>query len=108
MSDFEFGKPVFPFFSPDNPAAQGVDHELHAVANAQHGNTEVEDFFIRPWAPLLIDTGRASGQDDALRLQGLDSCDIDVRGLNMAVDMVFPDTPGNQLIVLRAEINDQN
>ena len=46
-------------------AAQGVGHELAAVADAQDGHAPGEDFGIHMGGGLQIDGVGAAGEDDA-------------------------------------------
>ena len=108
LPDLQTGKPVFPFFRPGDRAAQGVDHELHAVADAQHRHAQVKNRRRRPGAVFFVYAGRAARQDDTFGVKGLQTFDVDVRGLDLAVHFLFPHAPGNELVVLGAEIDDDD
>ena len=49
--------------------AQGRHHELHAVADAQHRDAEIEDAGIDLGAAGFVDAGRPAGKDDPFRFQ---------------------------------------
>ena len=51
-------------------AAQLMRHDLEAIANAKHGNSRVEDLLVDSRRTRLEYRGRATGQDDCLRILG--------------------------------------
>ena len=104
----EFGKSVFTFGRTDDVAAQGINHVLQAVADAQYRNAEPKNAFVHTRGTFGINTCRTARQDDTLRCELPDRFNADVWRLNLTVNMVLPYPAGNQLIVLRTKINDQN
>src|SRR5262249_13433368 len=92
----------------DDLAAGEVIGELHAVADAEHGNAEVEDFRIAGRRPLLVDAGRPARQDDAARLQLAHPFGRDAGPHELAEDVLLAHPPGDELSVLRAEVEDQD
>ena len=89
-------------------AAQRLAGQLHPVANAQHGQAEFEDRRIALRGARLVHAGRAAGKDDPLWGQFADPCGGDVVPDDLAVDVLLPNTPGDQLRVLRTEIQNQH
>ena len=108
LLDDQFGEAVLPLVRPDHLAAQGVDHELEAVADPQDRNPEIEDPLVHPRRSRLVDGGGAAGKDDPLGPEGADLFEVDPRRLDLAVDLMFPDAPGDELVVLGSEIDDQD
>ncbi len=108
LPDVQFGESVLPLVRTDHLAAQGVDHELEAVTDPQDRNPEIEDPLVHPRRVRLVDGGGPAGKDDPFGPELPDLFDIDPRRLDLAVDLMFPDAPGDELVVLRSEIDDQN
>ena len=71
-ADGKLGEAVLAFSRAFDAAPESRRHELHAVADAQHRNTEAENAGIDLGASGLVDAGRAAGQDDAFRLKRLE------------------------------------
>ena len=46
-------------------ATEHVASELHPVADAEHGDIQLEQFRIARWSARLIDTGWPAGEDNA-------------------------------------------
>ena len=88
--------------------AQQVHHQLAAVADAQDGHTPVEDLRVDRRGILQIDAVGAASEDDALRVLGLDQCQIRLVGIDFTVDIVLADAAGDQLVVLAAEIQNDH
>ena len=55
-----------------------------------------------------VDAGRAAGEDDAARLQLGDARGRQVVAHDLAEDVLFADAAGDELAVLRAEVEDQD
>ena len=55
-----------------------------------------------------MNTGRASGEDDAFGAESSDLFQRHIKGVNLAVDMAFPDPPGDQLGGLGAKVQNQD
>ncbi len=104
----ELGKTVFPFFRPRNSASKGVNHELHAVTDPQNRHAEIKYCGVDAGAVFFINARRPSGQDDSLWLEGSQGVHVDAGRFDLTIDAVFPHPAGDQLIVLGAEINDDD
>ena len=89
-------------------AAQEVRHELGAVADAQDGDTELEELRAAAGGVIGVDAVRPAGQDDALRCHLTDLVQAQRMRMNLAVDMVFTDAAGNQLIILSTKVQNQD
>ena len=57
---------------------------------------------------LVIDAVRPAGEDDADGVKGADVREGGRVGLQLAVHAVFPDAPGDELVVLAAEVKDEH
>ena len=90
-------------------AAQSVGDELAAVANAQNGHAPGKDLGIHMGGLLQIDGVGAAGEDDADGVHGLQLAEGRGKRLDFAIDIAFTDAAGDQLVILAAEIqnNDQ-
>ena len=84
--------------------------ELHAVANAQDGEPEVEDAGIGGRRAVVEYRIRPSRENDALGVERVDEGEIRplARGMDLAIDARFPDAPRDQLGELRTVIKDQD
>ena len=89
-------------------AAELLGHRLHAVADAEYGNTELEHRLRRDGRRHVGDRFRPARQDDALGTEGANVLVADVPGKNLAVHAAFTYAPRDELGVLRAEIENQN
>src|SRR5262249_54048235 len=54
-------------------AAERLAGELHAVADAEHGNAKVEDRRVELRRSRLVDAGRSTGEDEAAGRQLADA-----------------------------------
>ena len=91
-----------------DPPAELLRHGLHAVADAQNGNALLEHRLWRLAGLLVIGRQVAARKDDALGAEIAHEGVGYVVGVDLAVDLGFPDPPGDQLRVLRAEVEDQD
>ena len=91
-----------------HPAAQVVGQQLAAVADAQDGDAQLEDLRIGLGRLGIVYAVGTAGEDDADGVQGLDIGQGRGVGLDLAVHIALPDAPGDELVILSAEVNDQN
>ncbi len=91
-----------------DPPAELLRHRLHAVADAEHRDAEFEDRARRRGRLRLGGGLGAAGKDDALRAKAADFFVRDVPRVDFAVDAELADPPGDELRVLRAEVEDQD
>ncbi len=99
---------VFPEIRADDLAAEQMRHELGAVADPEHRNAHIEKLLRKRRSTFRVYTGRAAREDDALRLSLHDLIHAFRIRDDLAIHVCFPDSSCNQLVVLAAEINDQN
>src|SRR5207253_3384014 len=78
VGDGEGGPAELPGGRRGDGAAQGVAGELHPVADAQHGDVQVEHLRVALRGVRLVHARRPAGEDDALRVQLLDAFGGDV------------------------------
>src|SRR5215217_2790641 len=83
-------------------------HQLHAIADAEDWNAQVEEFFGNAGRLFLIDAGRTAGQHNALRAVRQHGGEWHGTGQNLRIDLRLTDAARNQLSILRTEVEDQN
>ena len=88
--------------------AEDLRPELHAVADAEDRDAEVEDARVAARGVGLVNAARAAGEDQALGVELLEFVDGDVGPDQLAVDALLADPAGDELGVLRAEIEDRD
>ncbi len=91
----------------DTPA-ELLRHGLHAVADAQNRHALLEHRLGRLAGRFLVGRQVAAREDDAPGAEITDEGVAYVVRVNLAVDLGFPDPPGDQLRVLRTEVEDQD
>src|SRR5437868_2812676 len=84
--------------------AEGLADQLHAVADAEHGNAKLENGWIATRRTRLINARGTAGEDDALGSEFLDPGGRHVVPHDLAVHALLADPPGDQLGVLRAKV----
>ena len=99
---------VLPESGPGHIAPQDPLHQLCAVAESQNRDPEGEQLRGAGGGAFFIAARRTSGQDDALRRHLPDLLQRGTIGIDLAVDVVLPDPARHQLVVLSAEINDDD
>ena len=91
-----------------NLAAQLGRHGVQAIADSQHGNVQVKNHGWRLRSVFGVNRLRTTGQDDALWCEASDLAVVRIPGPDFTINSALPDPPGNQLGVLRTEIQDQD
>ena len=89
-------------------AAELGRHGLHAVADPEHRNPELEDGVGGLGRRVIVHGGRPPREDDAARGKAADEILVDVEGMQLAVDLRLPDAARDQLRVLRAEVENED
>ena len=89
-------------------AAEGVHHQLAAVADAQNGHTPGVNIGVDGGRIRQIGTVGAAGKDNALGVLGLDFGQVGAVRIDFAIHVAFADTAGDQLVILAAEIQNDN
>ena len=88
--------------------AEVMGHRLHPVADAEQGQTQGVDSGVNLGSARLVDRRRPARQDQPDGVSGADDVEGRVAGQNLAVDAALADAPGDELRVLRAEIQDDD
>jgi hypothetical protein len=89
-------------------AAERLRHELHSVADAEHGDAEIEDARIALRRALGVNAGRAAGEDESDGRNLAHASGSDVVPNDFGVHVLLAHTAGNELSVLRAEIENED
>ena len=89
-------------------AAQRVRDELAAVADAEHGDAERKDLRGDVGGILRIDAVGPAREDDADGIIRPDLLYRHVAGFQIAVDVEVAHPPRDELVVLSAEVEDEN
>jgi len=89
-------------------AAEGACHQLEAVAHAEHGDAGLEDLAVEAGGALLVHGRGAAGEDDRRRVLGEHLLDRHGARHDLAVDPGLADATGDELGVLRTEVDDQD
>src|SRR4029077_14453351 len=89
-------------------AAELLRHGLHAVADAEYRDPELEHRRRRAWRFLVGHRFRPAGEDHATRAEGPYLGIAHVPGTDLAVDAELAHAPRDQLRVLRSEVEDQD
>jgi hypothetical protein len=98
----------FPMPRSAHVAAEHVGHQLHAVADAEHGGAELEERRVETRRARLGDAARTAGEDDPGRLPGAQPLERRIEGHDLRIDRQLAQPSRDQLRVLRAEIQDEN
>ena len=85
-------------------AAQGVGHQLAAVADAQDGHTPGENGGVHMGGRGIVHAVGPAGEDDADGVHGAQLRQRSGVGLHLAVDAALTDPAGDELVVLPAEV----
>ena len=104
IADGEVGAAEFAMVSAGDFAAQQVRGELHAVADSQDGDAQVEDAFVAGGGGFVVDAGGAAREDDAARLHGEQLLGGDAGGDEPTEDTQFAQAAGDELGGLAAEV----
>lgn len=102
------GLSEFPLVGFGDDAAEGFGDQLHAVADAEDGDAQFEDFAVDAGAGLVVYAVGAAGKDESDGFFLFDRIPHFAIADHFGVDVLFPYAPGDELIVLAAEVDDQN
>ena len=89
-------------------AAELRGHRLHAVADAEHGDAELEHGLRRARRFLLCHRGVAAGQDHAARIERPHEIGVYVVRMQLAIHPAFAHAARDQLGDLGAKIEDED
>lgn len=78
-------------------AAQLFAHGLKAIADAKHGNAQIENGIRRARAVFVCDRGGTAGQNNRLGIKGAEGGGIGVKGLKFRINPHFAHASCDQL-----------
>ena len=90
----------------DRPA-EHVDHQLHAIANPEYWNAEIEHPGITTRSVAIPDSGWSTREYDANWVFGPKLIHRRLEWRDLSVDLELAQASGYELCVLRTEIEDQ-
>ena len=108
VEDLKGGEAVLALARGNDLASEEMGHELESVADAQDREAELEDPGRRQRGALLVDAPRAAGKDEGARGFFFYSSDGDIERHDLGIDPQLADLPGDELRVLRTEIEDED
>ena len=89
-------------------AAERLGHELLPVADAEHGDIELEQVRVDRRRSRLVHGRGAAGEDQPCRAPGFDLGRREVERDDLGEDVTLTDSPGDQLCVLGSVVEDQD
>ena len=102
------GLSILPLRGAGDLAAQHVHHQLAAVADAQDGHAPGVNLRVDGGGVRQVDAVGTAGEDDPLGIFGADGLQRRAVRVDLAVDVAFADTAGDQLVILAAEVDDND
>ena len=87
-------------------AAKVMHDEVQPVADAEDGDAGLEEGWVGDRRVMVVDARRAAGENDADGLQSLDFGDRGGAGKYDGEDVELTNAAGNELGILRPEIED--
>ena len=90
-----------------NRSAAEMADELHSVADAEHGDAELQHGLIAGGGIFAVYAVWSAGEDDALRRHRADLLHGHFARTDLGIDAVLAHAACDQLLVLPAEIQDQ-
>ena len=85
-------------------AAEGIRHQLTAVANAENGNPQFKHLGRIMRRGGIVNAVGTSRKNNTLGIDFFDARDIRSAGQYFAVHLAFADAAGNQLVILTAKV----
>jgi hypothetical protein len=107
-SHFQLGSAVLAGAGASDRPAERLRHRLKAVTDSEHRHAQVEDLGVQLRRALFVDTGRAPGQHDGLRVARLDLLDGGGMRNDLRKHPRFADPSRDQLRILRSEVDHQH
>ena len=90
-----------------HPAAEVVDHQLHAVTDPEDRDAELEQLLPKSRRPVGVNGGRPSRKHQAPGSPVLDLLQRGVVGQQLAEHAALANAPRDQLRVLATEVQDE-
>ena len=106
--DFDLGMTVLALVGGAHLAAQRVHHELESVADAKHGQAQLEHARIGGRRVGVIHRRGPAGKNDACRRVAANFFQRGGAGKHDGKDILFTDAARDELGILRAEIEDDD
>jgi len=88
--------------------AEGIGHKLASVADSEDRDSEPKDLLVNMGSGLKVNGIRAAGKDKADRVFIFKDRERGREGENFAVDAALTDSARDQLVILSAEVEDDN
>ena len=108
FDDVEDRLAVFACFSAGDLSPEGLDHELQPVADPENRDSKFKDGRVALRRIRGIDARGAAREDDSFRILRPDRRRRRMVRHDFAVDPAFADPAGDQLTVLRTEIENDD
>ena len=108
LADLTLCRPVFSRRRVVDLATERVTGQLHAVANAKHGDAQAEQLRIASGRAFFVNAHRTARQDDPLGSQLGEPVRSDIVTEDLAVDVLVSYASGDQLGVLRSEVENND
>ncbi len=106
--DVDLRRAVLAVLRRGDAAAERVSQQLHPVADPEDRDAAGDDPRGELRRARLVDRVRPTGEDNAARLEGQRLLGGGVERQHLAIDRRLADAAGDQLAVLRAEIEDDD
>ncbi len=106
VGDRQVGAAVLAVVGGGDLGAEELGAEVHAVADPEDGDVEVEELGGAGGGSSAVDAGGAAGKDDAFEPVAGQFLGGDGGRIDFAVDAGLAGSPGDELRVLGAEIHD--
>src|SRR5919109_1754802 len=108
MNDADAGRPVFALSGTGHAAAKLMGEQLHPITNPQQRDAGIERRWVGEWCAIAVHAGWPAGENQRSWMAGLDAFPGRRSRDQFAIDARFPHPAGDQLAVLRAEVQHQH
>ncbi len=95
MLDLHFGMAIFAFGGGAHLSTERVHHELQSIADAEHGDAEIEDALVGQRGVFVVHRRRTARENDAHRRVAADFFQAGVEGQDDRKDFLFADAAGD-------------
>jgi hypothetical protein len=102
------GPPVLAVVGALDETSQPVHQGLEPVADAEHRLAQRQHAGVEAGGARIEHAGGPPGEHDAAGIPGADLVEGDRRVMDLAVDLLLADAPGDELGVLRAVVEHEN
>ena len=108
LADRDLGASILSLFRGAHFGAEPVCNELHPIADAEHGDAQLEHVGVGGGSARVEHRARSPGQNDPLGVELFDPLDAAGGRVDLAVDVGLAHAARDQLGELRAVIEDEN